>query len=64
MQYKPRDDHWQSRLAAIEGRPDPEPEPDACRYCGQGLTQDESDEWEDVCFDCAERERLAEIKKS
>ncbi len=27
-QYKPSDDHWQSRLAAIEGRPEPEPEDD------------------------------------
>ena len=31
--YKPIDDHWQSRLAAIEGRPDSEPEEPYCEYC-------------------------------
>ena len=30
--YHPKDSHWQSRLAAIEGRPEPEPE---CSMCSE-----------------------------
>jgi hypothetical protein len=47
--YKPKDNHWQSRLAAIEGRPEPEPI-DYCRHCGEEL--DVEDTLPDVCNTC------------
>ena len=37
MDSKPKDNHWQSRMAAIEGRPELEPEDDLieCPFCGE-----------------------------
>lgn len=41
-QYKPKDDHWISRLKAIEGLPDEEDGP-PCEECG---------EYDCDCFQC------------
>ena len=35
----------------------PRSDPDTCRYCGKGLTDDAQDE---VCDDCAKREKLGD----
>ena len=50
--YKPKDDHWQSRFAAIEGRLEPEPI-DYCRCCDEEL--DVEDALPDVCNACVSR---------
>ncbi len=47
-QYKPSDDHWLSRMAAIEGRPEPEPV-DYCASCGEPLDVEDGDEECRVC---------------
>lgn len=59
--YQPVDDHWQSRMEAIEGRTVAEPpdaEPDACRFCGKGLYQEEADLGHAACRACIKREGL------
>lgn len=49
--YQPVDDHWQSRLAAIEGRPEAEPV-DYCQDCGEELTADDENLEARICDAC------------